>query len=130
MAITILRMLVALPLLAASAIAGAPQRNPILTPPNTRILWQVPLNRQSTNYSCGAAAMKSVLAYYGVDLPEEEIMRQVNSTPQNGTEMEPMAAMAEKHGITAGARTSATLADLEGQASAGQVTIVSLQAYR
>ncbi len=91
--------------LATLALADSPMREPASV---TKILWEVPLTRQSTNYSCGAAAMQSALAYYGTHLSEEAIMRAAGTTPQNGTEIEPMAALAEKYGVKAVARSRST----------------------
>jgi len=31
--------------------------------------------RQTFNYDCGAKALQSVLAYYGIDIREEEIIK-------------------------------------------------------
>jgi predicted double-glycine peptidase len=95
----------------------------------TRILWSVPLFPQSTNYSCGAAALRSALAYYGVILSEADIMKAAGTTPQDGTEMEPMAALAQAKGIGATVRTDMTVAELREIAERGQLSIPTLQAY-
>lgn len=116
--------------LVVTANAGAPTRRTLSPPASTSILWEVPWHPQSTSYSCGPAALKSALAYYGVFLSEEDILKQVGTTAQNGTEMEPMAALAEKYGLKAAVRTELNLADLEKQLAAKQLTIVTLQAYR
>ena len=41
--------------------------------------------RQSTEYSCGASALQSVLSYWGKDLDEEELMKLLKTTYETGT---------------------------------------------
>jgi predicted double-glycine peptidase len=63
-------------------------------------------------------------------MTEEEIMRAVNTTAKDGTEMEPMAALANAKGVKAEIRLNLTIADLAATLATGQVAIVSMQAWR
>ncbi|MDO8466761.1 MAG: cysteine peptidase family C39 domain-containing protein [bacterium] len=51
--------------------------------------------KQQTNYSCGAVAMRIVLEYLGRDLTERELIKMVGATPENGTDMKDMVALAK-----------------------------------
>jgi predicted double-glycine peptidase len=94
------------------------------------LLTQVPSIIQSTSYSCGAATVISVLAYYGIDSPSEaELMVILGTTEHDGTEMEKMAEYANSVGIKAEVRTGLSLDDIAKQVAEGQPVIVDAQAY-
>ena len=63
---------------AVSAPAAAPVKPPAL-------LAGVPDVRQSTGYSCGAAALQAVLAHWGISEREDRLVARLHSTPQLGT---------------------------------------------
>lgn len=44
------------------------------------VFLEVPLVRQSTDYSCGAASFLSILGYYGYDPYEKQIMKTMGTT--------------------------------------------------
>lgn len=48
---------------------------------------RIPLIRQGTTYSCGVAAMHSLLrwASYDLDINDEYLMEDCGTTPENGT---------------------------------------------
>lgn len=102
-------------------------------PPN-RIA--VPVVKQETDFSCGSAAVLSILRlwrweqYRGVG--ERELHAALDTTDARGTEPEPMVEL-----LRAGARLDAeyrhgdvTLAHLERAVDAGTPPIVDLQAWR
>jgi hypothetical protein len=41
--------------------------------------------RQSTEYSCGASALRSVLTYWGKDVDEAELMKLLGTTSDEGS---------------------------------------------
>jgi predicted double-glycine peptidase len=41
--------------------------------------------RQTTEYSCGASALQSVLAWWGEDVDERELMRLMGTSEEEGT---------------------------------------------
>lgn len=55
-----------------------------------------PQVRQATDYSCGAAALQVVLAYYGLDFREDELKEILKTNPESGTEQDRMTAFAER----------------------------------
>lgn len=93
-------------------------------------LLPVPDSRQSTNYSCGAAALRSVLGYYGIQVDEEELMEKLATSPQEGTRPEAILRVAREYGLEAELRQGVTLDELEREVQAGRPTIVDAQAWR
>ena len=62
----------------------------------------VPLSRQQTGYSCGPAALRSVLKYFGVwDGPEQQLYKIVHTSVEEGTLPEDLAAGARHFGLSA-----------------------------
>jgi predicted double-glycine peptidase len=90
----------------------------------------VPDVRQSTGYSCGAAALQAVLAYWGTSEREDRLVARLKSTPEAGTHPLDIVRVAGEFGLTAELREGLALADLEAALSAGTTVIVDLQAWR
>ncbi len=95
----------------------------------TKILWDVPLVEQSTTYSCGAAAVKGVLAYYGHEFQESFLMKKLGTTI-NGTDHDKMAKLIRQHGISAKVQSGLTLRDLQKSIAANQPVIVENQSWQ
>ncbi len=45
-----------------------------------------PQVRQSTDYSCGASAVRAVLVYYGKDIREDQLIQTMHTSKENGTD--------------------------------------------
>lgn len=90
----------------------------------------VPDVRQSTGYTCGAAALQACLAYWGIPQREDRLAARLRSTPENGTHPEDILRVAREFGLTADLREGLALADLEAGLAAGATVIVDLQAWR
>ena len=58
-------------------------------------LIKIPLTRQATDYTCGAAAMQSMLGYYGEDLNESELAKILKTNDQEGTDYNEIVALAK-----------------------------------
>ena len=43
---------------------------------------RVPLTRQATDYTCGVAALQSILYYYGQEFLEDDLMEKLGPTPE------------------------------------------------
>lgn len=54
--------------------------------------------RQTYEYDCGAQSLGAVLAYYGIDVREEEVMK-LAGTAEHGTFARSIKAAAEHHGL-------------------------------
>ena len=81
--------------LAASAVlVGPPLSDGASTPRLPHDALGVPLVRQQTDYSCGAAAMAMALRYFDAwDGPEEELYAVLGTHPEHGTLPEDMARL-------------------------------------
>ncbi len=84
--------------------------------------------RQSTEYSCGASALQSVLSYWGKDLDEEELMKLLKTTSETGTYPEDILRVARELGFVA--ELQENLEDLEKSTSKGIPVIALGQAWR
>lgn len=90
----------------------------------------VPDVRQSTNYTCGAAALQAVLSYWGTDEREDRLASRLKSTPEAGTHPLEILRVAREFGLSAELREGLDLADLERALADGTTVIVDLQAWR
>ena len=90
----------------------------------------VPDVRQSTGYTCGAAALQAVLAYWGTSEREDRLAARLRSTPEAGTHPLDIVRVAGEFGLAAELREGLALADLETALAAGTTVIVDLQAWR
>lgn len=88
----------------------------------------MPMHRQETNYSCGAAAVRIVLLYYGIDVPEAYLREALGSDPQEGTEPDVMVDYLNRAGLNAEMRQM-TVAELHKCVEAGIPVILDLQAW-
>jgi len=98
--------------------------------PEPKFFLPVPLIRQSTEYSCGPAALLAVLAYYGIsDFNETDLMTKAKTTEQGGTDITDLTQTAEGVGLKARWQEHATLDQLRASLSAGHPVIVAAQAW-
>lgn len=86
--------------------------------------------RQSTEYSCGAAALQAVLHYWGKDLDEQQLMQLLHTSPETGTYVGDIARVARGLGLKAEVREDLSLADLQDSLKKGIPVIVCGQAWR
>lgn len=95
----------------------------------------VPEVKQETGYSCGAAALLSILRFWKggafARVREQELYGPLATTCENGTEPEPMTAFLRAEGLDAEYRHGdVTLAELERAVDRGEPPIVDFQAWR
>jgi hypothetical protein len=86
--------------------------------------------RQTTEYSCGACALQSVLGYWGREVDEAELMQRMGTSPEEGTYPEQIVRVARELGFEAELRENLTVDDVEQATSAGHPVIVLGQAWR
>jgi len=86
--------------------------------------------RQSTEYSCGASALQSVLSYWGKDLDEQDLMTLLHTTPETGTYPDDIVRVALLLGFKAEVKENLTLEDIEQATEQGVPVIVLGQAWR
>jgi uncharacterized protein len=89
----------------------------------------VPDVRQSTAYTCGAAALQAVLAYYGIDSREDRLSTQMGATPSDGIPPEAIVRTARAYGLAAELRENMTVEQLATEVRDGRPVIVELQAW-
>jgi predicted double-glycine peptidase len=109
--------------LASSLACGAPKtHSPAMLP--------VPLVRQAKSYSCGAAALLSVLYYWrAFDGREDDLYAGLDTTPAEGTTPEKIVEVARSFGLTAELRQRLSISDLRAGLALGETVIVELQAW-
>jgi len=99
-------------------------------PSSPALLAGIPDVRQSTGFSCGAAALQAVLAYWGVQEREDRLIARLRSTPEQGTHPDDIVRVAREFGLKAELHEGLSLGDLEAALRAGVTVIVDLQAWR
>ena len=115
---------------ARSLPTAAPASSDARSVPPPALLSSVPDVRQSTGYTCGAAALQAVLAYWGTEEREDRLAARLLSTPDAGTHPLDILRVAREFGLSADLREGLDLADLEAALAAGTTVIVDLQAWR
>jgi predicted double-glycine peptidase len=113
-------IVVVAPFVAVHALKAAP-------PPR---LLPVPLISQAHPWTCGAAALMATLLYFRVyDDAESRLDDELEATPEGGTRVTNIVAVARRFGLEAEARTALTVDDLASDMARGDVVIVALQAW-
>jgi predicted double-glycine peptidase len=93
-------------------------------------LFIMPDTRQSTEYSCGAAALQAVLGYWGRDIGEEDLREMLNTDEESGTYPDDIIRVADALGLLAEYQENMTLVDLEDYVAQGIPVMVDCQAWR
>jgi predicted double-glycine peptidase len=86
--------------------------------------------RQSTEYSCGAAALQAVLSHWGKDLDEKELIGLLHTSPETGTYVGDIVRVARQMGLKAELHEDVTLGELHAALEKGESIIVCGQAWR
>jgi hypothetical protein len=102
---------------------------PAPAPAAPPLLRLVPDVRQSTTYSCGAAALQAVLCAWGIDSRERTLMDECGTTESAGTSPEAIAAAARARGLNVRLVEETDLVALQAAAERGVPAIVAIQAW-
>ena len=70
-----------------------------------------------------------MLAYYGVEMREDVLARELGATPEDGAPPEAIVRVAVAHGLSATKREHLTVDDLAAEIARGHPVIVELQAW-
>lgn len=90
----------------------------------------VPIVRQATDYSCGAAITSSILHYWNVeDTYEQSFYKGLGTTKKNGTDARKMRDFIKGYGLKVELKEKLTIADLRTSLSKGETVIVDYQAW-
>lgn len=110
----------------AFSFADQAERLPLL--PKNHL--HVPIFRQATDFSCGAAAVASVLTYWNLfDGGESELYQKLETDPAFGTHPETMTKVLSEFHLSVEMLTNQTLLDLEIALAAGKTAILDIQAW-
>ena len=86
--------------------------------------------RQVTEYSCGACALQAVLSYWGRDVNEEDLMKVLHTTSEEGTYPEDIVRGARALGFEAEAKHHLSLDEVEHFTAHGDPMIALAQVWR
>jgi SPP1 gp7 family putative phage head morphogenesis protein len=103
--------------------------DPLTGRPLTEAVLDLPDHRQTTDYSCGAAALQSALDFFGIPVPERQLMSELGTSADVGTDPDAILAVARMHGLDADGRGHLTLGDLCRALEAGLPVLCPIQAY-
>ena len=94
-------------------------------------LIRVPLTRQSSDYTCGVAALQSILYFHDVqdDYSQDTLVKELKADPVNGTSYKAMADFTRSKGYFVDVRTEMALDDIRSFIDNGVPVIVLIQAW-
>lgn len=92
-------------------------------------LIHVPLTRQSTDYTCGVAAVQSVMGYYGDDIREDNLAKALGVNSESGTDYQHIVEYAKSKNYKVTVNKEMTLEQLQKLISKGQPVICAIQAW-
>ncbi|MFB0507843.1 MAG: cysteine peptidase family C39 domain-containing protein [Thermodesulfobacteriota bacterium] len=84
--------------------------------------------KQTFDFDCGAKALQTVMEYYGVEMREDELLKELK-TDRHGTSVDNMVSVAEKKGFEIYAATGVSLEQLKHFVDQGYPVIVLVQAW-
>lgn len=90
---------------------------------------QAPLVRQPDGYTCGVAALQSVLHYFGIAVRYDALAAALGADPEQGVNFRRMVAYAHSCGLDVTYFTEMTPAQLYNEIDDGAPVIVALQAW-
>jgi len=88
----------------------------------------LPIGRQTFDFDCGAKALQLVMAYYGVDIREDELIKELK-IDRHGVPVKNMVAVAEQHGFKVAAGNGVSLETVKGYVDQDRPVIVLVQAW-
>lgn len=92
------------------------------------VFLEIPLIRQSTDYSCGAASFLSILGYYGYDPHEKQIMKIMNTT-LGGTDPQNFEKAATKFGLKTKIKDNMTFDEIRDNIKNKKPVVIAIQAW-
>ncbi|MDD5038256.1 MAG: cysteine peptidase family C39 domain-containing protein, partial [Dehalococcoidales bacterium] len=92
------------------------------------MILDLPLGRQTFDFDCGAKALQIVMAYYGSDVREDELISELKCC-SSGIGVQQMISVAEMHGFKVVAKSGFTLGEVKQFVDSGHPVIVLVQAW-
>ena len=88
----------------------------------------LPTGRQTYDFDCGAKALQIVMAYYGIDVREDELMEEL-ICDSDGVPVRNMISVAEKKGFQVVAKCEVSLDTVRRYVDENHPVIVLVQAW-
>jgi predicted double-glycine peptidase len=88
----------------------------------------LPIGRQTFDFDCGAKALQLVMAYYGIDIREDELIKKLK-TDKYGTSVKNMISVAKQEGFQVLAKSRVALGTLKKYIDENHPVIVLVQAW-
>lgn len=88
----------------------------------------LPGGRQTFDFDCGAKALQLVMAYYGVDVREDELLQELE-IDRYGVPVKNLVSAAERRGFQVAAQCGVPLETLKQYVDENQPVIVLVQAW-
>ncbi|MBN2362402.1 MAG: N-formylglutamate amidohydrolase [Deltaproteobacteria bacterium] len=85
--------------------------------------------RQTFDFDCGAKALQTVFAYYGVEVREDVLLRELGADEVDGTSLQQMIAVSEARGFVVEAGPGWSIADIKRHIDEERPVIVLVQAW-
>jgi len=89
---------------------------------------ELPIGRQTFDFDCGAKALQIVMAYYGIDIPEGELMKELK-IDAHGVSVQNMISVAEARGFHVMWKCGFSLEEVKGLVDGKHPVIVLVQAW-
>jgi hypothetical protein len=92
-------------------------------------ILDIPKTRQAENWTCGANAVQKICGYYGEDYREMDLVKILKSTPENGTELQPIIDFFVKAKFKIDVKEHMTIAELKEYIDKDIPVILMIQAW-
>lgn len=92
-------------------------------------ILDVPVTRQTYDYDCGAKALQTLLAYYGIDIREDVLMKELKTSKVDGSSVDEIRTFAKAQGFRVIARQNMSIETLKDHIDQGDPVLVLLQAW-
>ncbi|MBN1538744.1 MAG: N-formylglutamate amidohydrolase [Candidatus Thermoplasmatota archaeon] len=89
----------------------------------------LPITRQTYDFDCGAKSLQTLLAYYGIDIREDSLMKELSISKIDGSSIDSIISLAESKGFTVEAREKMTIEDIKESIDEEHPVLVLLQAW-
>jgi predicted double-glycine peptidase len=103
-------------------------RKPVRKIKDADIFLEVPIVRQSTDYSCGAACFLSILGYYGYDPYEKQLIKALETT-LGGTDPDSFKKAAKKFELKIDIKEDMTIDQIKNNLKKKIPVILDIQAW-
>jgi predicted double-glycine peptidase len=91
-------------------------------------MLELPTGRQTFDFDCGAKALQLVMAYYGIDIPEGELMKELK-IDADGVSAQNMISVAEAKGFQVIWKCGFSLEEVKQLVDGKHPVIVLVQAW-